>query len=93
MNEIPVTEWYTSKTMLTVLVMGALAVLQIAGVVVKVDSDTVEVIVAMLVLVGSIYVGYRRQEATPAAPLNQAQADALAVQASHICGTAKGPTA
>jgi len=78
--------WYTSKTMLTVLIMGIVAVLQIVGVVADVDSETIEVIVAALVLIGSIIVGYRRQEATPAEPLNQAQADAMTVQAVKIVG-------
>ena len=83
---IEVVPWYTSKTMLTALVMGLLAVLQIVGVIAKVDTETVEIVVAFAMLVGSIIVGYRRQEQTPAEPLNQAQADALVQQAIKIVG-------
>ena len=87
MQPVEVVPWWQSKTMLTALVMGVVAVLQIAGLIAKVDSGTIDAIVAAVMVAGSIYVAIRRTQPTPAAPITQAQATAVIAQAIEITGS------
>lgn len=82
-NDMQPVPWYTSKTMVTALIMGILALLDALNVF-KMDNELAERIVELVLVVGAIYIAYRRREPTPPQPITQAQADAIAAQAAKI---------
>ena len=85
MNEVTPAPWYTSRTLITQLVVGVLIILKLSGVVPP-DEDAVGKIIDLVLAVGAIYVTYLRLEPSPPKPITQAQSTALTVAAMRIVG-------
>lgn len=83
MDNIPVVPWYQSRTIITAIVMGVLAILD-AGGVFKMDNELADRIIALVLALGSILVIYLRVEPSPPKPLTQQQAEALTIAATKI---------
>jgi hypothetical protein len=84
MDPVQPVPWYTSRTMWAVIISGVLALLEFAGV--KVGDFPIDKVLDLLVVIGLIYIGYRRVAPIPPKPLTQAQARVLTETAIQITG-------
>jgi hypothetical protein len=84
MDPVQSVPWYTSRTIITSLIMMVLSVLEISGVTIK--DFPLDRIVDGLLAIGTIYIFYLRLESSPPKPLTQAQARVLTETAIQIAG-------
>lgn len=85
MNEVAPARWYTSRTLVTQLVVGVVLVLRLAGVLPD-DEELTGKLVDLVLVVGAIYVAWLRVEPSPPKPLTNGQTTALTATAMQIVG-------
>jgi hypothetical protein len=82
MSPIEPTPWYTSRTIITSVVLMVLTIVELFGIEIK--DFPLDRIIDGLMAIGLIYISYLRLEPSQPKPLTQAQANQLTQTALNI---------